>query len=147
MKLVAASVASLAAGTISSCDIDQSEDDGAGGIRPGDVWIETVEQFEKFCGTRFVVGHFVINRTELRNLDGLESLHHIGGELIIDTNLKLENLNGLSGLIHVGPHFSAIDNEVLPACEPWNLHERLRALGWDGDTTAFGQDEDGVCDE
>ena len=60
-----------------------------------------------------ITGDLVITSL-LSNLDGMEHLTIIGGELAIETNGQLLNLNGLSGLTSVGGDLTIYNNDQLP---------------------------------
>jgi len=147
MGMVAATMASLAAGGLSSCDLDQPDNDAAGGVRPGDVYVDSAADLVALAGETSVEGSLYIIGTNLTDLDGLESLVSIGRSLEISDNGALENLQGLGGLTQLGEDLYVTDNAVLPNCEAIGLRDRLRDNGWYGHAEIEDNEGEGTCEE
>ena len=60
-----------------------------------------------------ITGDLVI-QSSLSNLDGMEHLTAVGGELVVEHNAQLVNLQGLSGLESVGEDLTIYNNDQLP---------------------------------
>jgi hypothetical protein len=71
------------------------------GVYKGTYAIKTTGDLNELSGYMAVTGDLIIKNTALRNLEGLECLSEIGGELVMENNSLLENIDGLSNLTSV----------------------------------------------
>lgn len=72
-----------------------------------------LDDFSAFNNLTSVIGEFYIRDNGLTNLDGLENLKFVTGDLTFLVNRKLENVDGLSGLIQLGKRLRVIANGEL----------------------------------
>jgi hypothetical protein len=70
-------------------------------IYNGTYAINTTGDLNELSGYMAVTGDLIIKNTALRNLEGLECLSEIGGELVMVNNSLLENIDGLRNLTSV----------------------------------------------
>src|SRR5437762_2172992 len=61
-----------------------------------------VDAFPTNYGCSVVGGNFIVSGIDITNLDGLQSVTRIEGDLRITDNPNLTNINGLSSLTYVG---------------------------------------------
>lgn len=108
-------------------------------------------------------GSFVIGgNAGLTDLEGLENLTTIGGDLSIErwcrwlsdvtapftscnSNTFLSSLHGLRGLTHLGGSLLIEDNPALPTCEAEWLRDHIGSDALDGTVTISGNDDTGTC--
>lgn len=106
----------------------------------------SLEDISGFRPLRVVAGSLVLRGNEsLDSLDGaFESLVAVGGDLVISRN-GLQSIASFARLASLGGSLEVTDNPDLPTCEVEALRDRLVALGWDGDATIEGNDDDAPC--
>ena len=77
--------------------------DAQGSTLVDDLDLELPEDIEAFCdaGHAIVDGDVTIHRTRLLNLDGLECLCQVNGDVAITSNAMLYDIDGLQGLKYV----------------------------------------------
>ena len=85
-------------------------------------------------------GLVIYENDALRSLDGLRRVSSVAGVLPIQGNQLLATLDGLRALTSLGGDVSVVRNPSIPTCEVTALLERLRALGWSGESFF-----DGTC--
>ena len=85
--------------------------------------------------------------TGLVNIDGLQNITQVFGNLQIVGNPILESLAGVTGLTEVGLDYVVMNNTSLPTCESENLIAFLESQnGIGGDTLSSGNNDLGVCE-
>jgi hypothetical protein len=91
--------------TVAYCAINMATDEKAiscsEGVYKGTYAMKTTGDLNELSGYMAVTGDLIIKNTALRNLEGLECLSEIGGDLVMENNSLLENIDGLSNLTSV----------------------------------------------
>jgi hypothetical protein len=104
-KLIVALGLLLTVCTVAYCTINMATDEKAiscsEGVYKGTYAMKTTGDLNELSGYMAVTGDLIIKNTALRNLEGLECLSEIGGELVMENNSLLENIDGLSNLTSV----------------------------------------------
>lgn len=71
-------------------------------VLAGDHTLVGSEDVAAIAGKREITGNLTIRATELVDLEGLENLITVGGNVYIQQNESLLDVHGLRGLVHVG---------------------------------------------
>lgn len=82
--------------------------------------LNPIESLEELESIKAIDGDLIISNTNIINLDGLDSLIFVGGDIIIEDNIQLENFCGLYNLIEndaVGGNFIISGNFTNPSQE------------------------------
>ena len=85
-----------------------------------------------------VHGDLVISGTHLLDLDGLDHLRTVEGDLILQFNDVLEDIQGLAGLDTLGGDQAHFINREQPLDQIADLIEQLRDNGFEGDVQIVG---------
>ncbi len=84
---------------------------------PGGISFHSQTEIDNFQvnypGCTEIIGGVIINGFEIDNLNGLNNIYSIGGDLEIHDNVKMASLHGLDALVSVGLRLLISDNESL----------------------------------
>lgn len=105
--------------------------EGACLVIDGTLEVQDVSSLAALATLVRVEGNLVLEDLEADTLEGLENLRVIGGSLRVFDNDELTSLDGLAGLREVGGDLDVRRNRELPACEAFELRDRLTVLGGD----------------
>ncbi|MBE0640174.1 MAG: T9SS type A sorting domain-containing protein [Bacteroidales bacterium] len=101
-------------GVLSSVEIFSEE---SSSCLPEGITLTTQEQIDNFQinypGCSDILGDIVIEGNSITNLNGLNVLHSVAGNLTIMYNPNLSNLNGLNNLEVIGGYLYIIENTSL----------------------------------
>lgn len=97
------------------CDSGASDGgcDTQNSVFEGDFTIKGLDDLAALSGYTEITGTLTISDTDLRNINGLESLSIIGGSFFIYNNSVLTNLNGLCRLTTIGGDLEIRENSAL----------------------------------
>ena len=76
-----------------------------------------------------ITGDLIINNSSLTDLNGLQCLYEIGGDLIIQNNNNLYDLTGLEQLYTIGGNLNVTDNSELCTSDADDLEEQVDVGG------------------
>jgi len=86
---------------------------------------------QKITEDLFIGGYYnghVFSNSNLKTLNGLDSIQSIGRKLVISSNHKLDSLQGLGALISIGIELEIRDNSCLKSFEGIGSVNRISAL-------------------
>ena len=78
-----------------------------------DAEVTDASYLSRLEGVTRIPGGLFVDRSDLRNIDGLECLTRVERVLYIRTNRLLENIDGLSSLVSIGSDLDISRNSVL----------------------------------
>lgn len=94
-------------------------------VYEGDYAIDDLDDINGLMGYTSVSGNLEVYYTALENLDGLECLEQIDGNLLINLNTSLTSLEGLMNVTSVGEGLEIRGNYILPDLEGLNNIETV----------------------
>ncbi len=101
-----------------TCNVGNGTTSGQSGLYTGSINLNgattTAADLALYRNVTDITGSVSINATPLTSLNGLDSLQHIGGNLVIDSNTSLTSVAALAKLVTIDGYFEFESENVIP---------------------------------